>query len=292
MPMTNPKWVDVDGINTRYFEAGEGETVVLFYGGNFGSKDGSNCAIAWELNFDGLAANHHVVAPDKLGQGHTDNPKDDDYTMNAVVHHAAAFIESLDLANVHLVGHSRGGYLVTRLTLEFPELVRSCTIVDSGTLGPGVGLNEIVHAQPPYEPLTRECQRWTYEKYSYLPDHITDSWLDAVVEVGKLPKTWEAIEKMENGGLKGRLFYPELARQKAETLRWIQDRGMKRPTQVVWGYNDPTAPLRQGIPLYEMIAAKERQAYFHIVNESGHFPFREHPERFNEIVHGFIQSLN
>ena len=292
MPMDNPKWVDVDGINTRYFDSGEGETMVLFYGGNFGSKDGSNCAIAWELNFDGLAANYHVVAPDKLGQGHTDNPKDDDYTMNAVVHHAAAFIESLDLANVHLVGHSRGGYLVTRLTLEFPELVRSCTIIDSGTLGPGVGLNEIVHAQPPYDPLTRECQRWTYEKYSYRPDHITDTWLDAVVEVGKLPKTWEAIEKMETGGLKGRLFYPELARQKAETLRWIEDRGMKRPTQVVWGYNDPTAPLRQGIPLYEMIAAKERQAYFHIVNESGHFPFREHPERFNEIVHGFIRSLN
>ena len=292
MPMDNPKWVDVDGINTRYFDSGDGETVVLLYGGNFGSKDGSNCAIAWELNFDGLAANYHVVAPDKLGQGHTDNPKDDDYTMNAVVHHAAAFIESLDLANVHLVGHSRGGYLVTRLTLEFPELVRSCTIVDSGTLGPGVGLNEIVHAQPPYDPLTRECQRWTYEKYSYRPDHITDTWLDAVVEVGKLPKTWEAIEKMETGGLKGRLFFPELARQKAETLRWIQDRGMKRPTQVVWGYNDPTAPLRQGIPLYEMIAAKERQAYFHIVNESGHFPFREHPERFNEIVHGFIRSLN
>ena len=292
MPMNNPIWVDVDGINTRYFELGEGEPVVLFYGGNFGSKDGSNCAIVWELNAAGLAENYHVVVPDKLGQGHTDNPADDDYTMNAVVHHAAAFIESIGLLNVHLVGHSRGGYLVTRLTLEFPELVRSCTIVDSGTLGPGVGLNEIVHAQPPGEPLSRECQRWTYEKYSFKPDHITDTWLDAVVEVGKLPKTLEAIEKMEYGGLKGRLFFPELARQKAETLRWIEDHGMKRPTQVVWGYNDPTAPLRQGIPLYEMIAAKERQAYFHIINESGHFPFREHPERFNEIVHGFIRSLD
>ena len=37
---------------------------------------------------------------------------------------------------------------------------------------------------------------------------------------------------------------------------------------------------------------KKRQTYFHIIGEFGRFPIREHPERFNEIVHGFIQSLN
>ncbi len=56
MPMNDPKWTTVGAIDTRYFEAGEGETVILFYGGNFGSKDGSNCALAWDRNFDGLAA--------------------------------------------------------------------------------------------------------------------------------------------------------------------------------------------------------------------------------------------
>ena len=91
-------------------------------------------AIVWNRNFDALAERFHVVAFDKLGQGHTDNPPNDDYTMNAVVQHANGFIRALGLSDVHLAGHSRGGYLVCRLTLEQPELVASCTIVDSNTL--------------------------------------------------------------------------------------------------------------------------------------------------------------
>ncbi len=31
--MENPKFVDIDGIRTRYFEEGEGELLVLFHGG-------------------------------------------------------------------------------------------------------------------------------------------------------------------------------------------------------------------------------------------------------------------
>jgi hypothetical protein len=31
------RWIDVDGIRTRYFEAGTGEPIVFLYGGNFGT---------------------------------------------------------------------------------------------------------------------------------------------------------------------------------------------------------------------------------------------------------------
>ena len=32
MPLSNEKYVDVDGGRTRYFEKGEGETVILLHG--------------------------------------------------------------------------------------------------------------------------------------------------------------------------------------------------------------------------------------------------------------------
>ena len=50
----------------------------------------------------------------------------------------------MKLPPVHLVGHSRGGYCAARVTLEHHDLVRSLTLVNSGTLSPGVGTNEVV----------------------------------------------------------------------------------------------------------------------------------------------------
>ena len=44
MDFSQAKFVDIDGINTRYFDQGEGETIVLFHGGNFGSLDGDSAA--------------------------------------------------------------------------------------------------------------------------------------------------------------------------------------------------------------------------------------------------------
>ena len=72
--MTGEKFIDVDGIKTRYFEKGSGPLVVLFHGGHFGSHDAADCAEDWGLNFDGLAERFHVFAVDKIGQGFTDNP--------------------------------------------------------------------------------------------------------------------------------------------------------------------------------------------------------------------------
>src|SRR5690606_30236591 len=50
-----PKWVDVDGIRTRYFEAGNGEPMLLITGGNFGSADSVSIVESLDRNFDGLS---------------------------------------------------------------------------------------------------------------------------------------------------------------------------------------------------------------------------------------------
>jgi 2-hydroxy-6-oxonona-2,4-dienedioate hydrolase len=291
MMLGEAKWVDVDGIPTRYFDKGTGEPVLLLTGGNFGNPHSASTVEIWGQNFHVLAEQYRVIALDKLGQGHTGNPKNDDYRMQAVVAHARAFLQAIDLRGIHIMGQSRGAMLAARITLESPERVRSCTLVNTGTLSPGVGLNEVALAGCPFPPATRESQRWVFEHCAHDTASITEDLVEAGFRVMQLPKYQESVRKMTVEGLGGRLFLPLLAVLKRETLQWIADAGLGRPTQIVWGYNDHTTTMEAATELYRLIAGREQQTSFHLINDAGHHPFHEHPAQFNEIALGFLRNL-
>ena len=293
MLLNERKFLDVDGIRTCYYEKGDGPIMVLLHGGNFGSNDAADCSLDWGLNFDGLSQNYHVIAIDKLGQGYTQNPlQDKDYAMAQVVRHACATLDKMEIKGAHLVGHSRGGYITCRMTMDRPDLVRTCTIIDSNSCAPGIGLNEIVLANPPEPRLSAESQRWIMEHYSHSSAHVSDEWINGLVKVSKQNSYMEACHKMASSGdgLRYTQFLPGLAKDKIDMFAWIRDHGMDRPTQLIWGYNDPTAPIQMGRALYDLIAARERQAQLNVFNSSGHFTYREHPEAFNACLHAFIEG--
>jgi 2-hydroxy-6-oxonona-2,4-dienedioate hydrolase len=186
--------------------------------------------------------------------------------MATVVQHAYGFLKALDLRNVHPVGHSRSAYLVARLTLEHPELLQSCILADTNTLAPGISKNKTVMANPPLPRLSRESQRWVLQRYFFGFEHITEEWVDAMMRVAALPKYQEAVTKMEAGGLRTTRFLPHLARQKDETLGWIREHGLGKPTLLIWGYNDPTATLDQGQALFDLIARSTPDSRMQIFN--------------------------
>jgi pimeloyl-ACP methyl ester carboxylesterase len=291
-PLPPAEHVDVNGVVTSFHRAGSGEPIVFIYGGNFGTADSAPSAHAWNLNFVPLAQRFEVIAFDKIGQGYTDNPlRDEDYTMAAVTRHAAAFIAKMNLPPVHLVGHSRGGFTATRVALEYPHLVRSLTIVSSGTLSPRVSTNEIALSKVPHPPFTRDSARWIYQNYCYDPRTVTDDWVENVYDVLSLPKYRESVRKMVDEAFGGRFFAPQLAKQKRETLQWLREGRLQRPTQIIFGQNDPTVAAEGAFDIFEMIATHQRRTEVHVVNHAGHFSYREHPERFNALLAGFVDMV-
>jgi 2-hydroxy-6-oxo-6-(2'-carboxyphenyl)-hexa-2,4-dienoate hydrolase len=274
------KFVDVNGIRTRYFDEGQGETILLLHGSFFGEPFSSDCAANWGENFEGLAKHNRVIAMDRLGQGYTDNPKRiEDYTMKAVGEHVRDFINTLKLPRLHIVGHSRGGYVACRATLDFPEIIKTCTIIDSGTLAPGTTPMHEIMAGAPKPNLTEESQRWVLRRYSFGYDHITDAWVNALAAVAATPKYKEAAVVVEKSD-----YAADLQREKVQTFELIKSRGMGKPTLVIWSLNDPTASFERGQLLFKAIAEKEPRAEMHVFNKSGHFVYREYPNEFNALL--------
>jgi pimeloyl-ACP methyl ester carboxylesterase len=116
---------------------------------------------------------------------------------------------------------------------------------------------------------------------------VTEHWVQQVLNTMSSEKYRESVRKMSEEGLGERVFLPELARQKRETLHWLKEGRLQRPVQVIWGYNDRTAVLERGVELFQMLAATERSAQLHVINAAGHFTFREQPAQFNALLGRF-----
>jgi pimeloyl-ACP methyl ester carboxylesterase len=286
MPLGEEKFVDVNGIRTRYFDKGHGEAILLLHGSFFGETFSSDCAANWSENFQGLAEFARVVAVDRLGQGYTDNPKRiEDYTMKAVGEHVRDFVKKLGLEPLHIVGHSRGGYVACRATLDYSDMVKTCVIIDSGTLAPGTTPMHEIMADAPKPGLTNESQRWVLQRYSFGHEHITDEWVGALAAVAATAKYKEALVNVAKSS-----YAAGLQREKAETFELIKTRGMQKPTLVIWALNDPTATIERGQVLFKAIAEKQRRAEMHVFNKSGHFVYREYPREFNALLRSWVSQ--
>lgn len=288
--MKDPKFIDVDGIKTRYFEAGKGEPLLFIHGGHFGSY---YSAYHWNLNFDDLSAHFHVYALDKIGQGHTDNPKSDaDYTMTKTIEHVYQFIRAVGIQKAVLMGHSRGALPAARIAADHPELVKAVVIVDTNTLAadhPSTPTNFYTKLDENAPPTPdEEFVRREPEANSYSKAHITPDFVAEMLSIARLAKIQEAKKKMEH--LLNRQFLPDAKKKKYETLDMIRDGRLKAPTLILWGLNDPSAPIVLGHQLFQHIAYAVPRTQFHVFNHAGHYVFREHARELDRVIVDFVQA--
>ena len=285
------KFVDVNGIRTRYYEAGSGEPLVLFHGAPWGGVSSAN---TWVDNLDTLSKYFHVYAPDRIGTGMTDNPlSDDDYNEVAMHEHMRDFIKTMDLAPVHVVAHSLGG-LSLFMAVEEPELVKTLVLVASTHASPSIGVSNrftVLNTCSTDEDGVDWFDEWRcrYGALSYDPSHVTDEFAESVRFMNERNKAEATRAKMRTdvGGLLHDNFYEY---RRVMHKRIIDEGMLQMPIMIYWGRNDPMQPLERAMSLYEVLAAKNKNVQLTMTNKAGHFSYRERPEVFNQVVINWIQS--
>jgi 2-hydroxy-6-oxo-6-(2'-carboxyphenyl)-hexa-2,4-dienoate hydrolase len=305
--MGEAKFIDVDGIRTRYFDAGSGEPLVLIHGGQWPA---TSSAGGWAPIFDHLAARFHVYAFDKLGMGYTDNPKTDaDYSMAAVVRHAHGFIKSAGITRAVVLGHSRGALPAARIAIDDPGLVSHLVILDTNALASDEIKIPDRPDPPPVDKLpTREEIRQAdlASRLSVQKDFITDAYVEGEYEISRLPKLQEADKKFRALRDQWIREHPEemkanpmlgnnmgavvwwMIKEKHETLDLIRAGRLKAPTVIIWGWNDTFAPYALGLDTMNTIAKVNARTEMHFVNQCGHFIASEHPEQVTKLIEDFV----
>jgi len=282
------QFVDVNGIRTRYYEMGEGEAMVLVHGEGWSGHSSAN---VWSKDITLFAERFHVLAPDKLGSGMTENPKDDnELNIQGEVDHLYDFIRVMKLGTVHLVGQGRGGGCVFFLALQHPEVVRDLVIVDSNTAAPE---SAATHAQPlsdcPKEP-DWEAWKCRTRAASYMPDEaFDDEYFMAGKYMSLLPKSLEAAAKLK-AGAGGELATTQGFNEwKTDWYERIRKEGvLQMPVLIYWGLNDPVSPVANGQALHDLIAQQNPRVRMITADKAGHFLFRENPDEFVKNVREFI----
>jgi pimeloyl-ACP methyl ester carboxylesterase len=239
------QFIDVDGIRTRYYDVGEGTPMLLCHGGAISATSSAN---TWTLNIAGLSKHFRVLAPDRLGCGMTDNPPTpDDYTMHATMAHMNAFLRTMDLDEVHIVGQSTGGYVATQLVLDNPDISKTLVMVDSASTAPDSGdfaqRRRILFSALPRDTTSPTFYFDNYQYHmsvlSYTTDHVTDDWIGAAAYMRGLPKGQKTDEVMASGGRE--TYYQSKVQLKEQTLARIRQGELTLPTLLHWGRNDPSA---------------------------------------------------
>ncbi len=286
------KFVDVNGTRTRYYDYGQGEVLVLVHGEGWSGHSSAN---AWSKNIPGLAKRFHVLAPDKIGSGMTDNPKDDkDYYLQGEIDHLYQFIQVMKLGKVNLVGQSHGAGDILFLAVQHPEVVKSLVLVDSNTAAPpsGASRRQQALADCPKEPdwVEWKCRIQAITRHPELA--FDDEYFEAGRYMASLPKAQETVAKVKAGA--GAPLYDmrpnsEFPQWKMQFLDKIKNEGVLQvPILLYWARNDPSAVIENGRALFDVLGAKNRRVRMITVNDAGHFHFREYPDEFNSNIISFI----
>jgi pimeloyl-ACP methyl ester carboxylesterase len=239
----------VAGCKVQMLRGGKGAPLLFLHGGGG--------AGVWFPFFQKLADRYDVIMPEHPGFGRSDTPEWLD-NVGDLANFYLDFIKQLGLRDIHLVGHSLGGWIAADLAVRNTSALRSLTLMaPAGIHVAGVPKGDIF--------------LWTPEQL--VRGLVADPALAEMI-LKMVPDDAERQRQMKNMlmlakvGWQPRFYNPDLR-------KWLHR--IDRPTLIVWGDSDKVIPPPYG-PAYRDLIPGSKLA---VIPNCGHLP---HIEKTDEVL--------
>lgn len=261
----------VDGIETSYLEAGQGQPLVLLHGGEFGGE----AEICWEHNIPALAEHFRVLAPDLLGFGQTAKLADFVDGRMRRLRHLAQFIELAGAEGAACIGNSMGGMLLMFDAASDTPLIKASKLVTIAGAG-ALHDNEHVKALFDYDGSV-DAMKLIVKALFHNEKWVEDQdYVQRRLASSLAPGAWEAVAA-------ARFRRPNPLPPSGER-KGIAFEKISADVLVIAGACDKLKPYGW----WDELTGQIPNCSFALVEEAGHCPQIEQPAQTNAILLDFL----
>lgn len=269
--------IEVAGLRSPVVTAGPDAVpeAVVFVHGNPGSGED------WAGLIDEVGHFARAIAPDMPGYGGADKPDEFEYTVGGYSRHLESMLGHLGVERAHLVLHDFGGLWGLAWAAEHPERFASVVLINAGVL---LGYRWHYLARIWRTPVLGEIFMATTTKFGFRMLLRQGNPRGLPVEfVDRMYRDFDRGTK--RAVLKLYRDTDDVASQ-AQSLSEAL-RPLDRPALVIWGRHDPYIPVEQA----EVQRSTFPNAEVVVFDDSGHWPFADHPGETRDRILPFLRSV-
>jgi pimeloyl-ACP methyl ester carboxylesterase len=275
-----PREIILHGHRFSYRAAGSGPLLVLIHG-----IAGSSAT--WQEVLPRLAERYTVVAPDLLGHGQSAKPRTD-YSLGAYASAVRDLLGALGYERGTILGHSLGGGVAMQFAYQFPERCERMVLVSSGGLGHELHLLLRAAALPGAEwVLPLLCSSGLRDAVDWTARLLGRAGLRAGPD---LEEIWRSFVSLADADARQAFIHTvrtviDIQGQRASAADRLY-LAAELPTLIIWGEHDPLIPVAHASAAHASIPGSRLE----IFQNAGHFPYRDDPRRFVNVLVDFLQS--
>jgi pimeloyl-ACP methyl ester carboxylesterase len=259
------KFVKVGSNKIRYLEEGGSDGNILLVHGLGASAE------RWTRVIPHLSKKYHLIIPDLIGFGFSDKPSVD-YTPDFFSQFIFDFLNTLGIAKTSMIGSSLGGQVVAECAITQSKMIEKIVLVSpSGIMKQSTPTFDAYTLAALYP--TPDGAKTAFQMMSGIHKEIDSNTIDGFIQRMTLPNAKMAFMSTILGIRNSVSLSERLSR-------------ILVPTLLVWGRQDSLLPITYSKDFVSSI----KNCQFVEMENSGHTPFVEEPEKFSEIVLRFLNQ--